>query len=597
MNTESRNRLFNLPMVIALILIFGSGLFACLVQTDKGAVKIKNIRFMGSEGKMMSALLYIPKTANKENKAPGVVAIHGYINTKETQSGFAIEFARRGYVVLAVDQTGHGYSDPPAFANGYGGIDALKFMRTLDFVDPDNIALEGHSMGGWASAIAAAVIPDGYKSFVMASSSTGTFGAPEGTATYPKNLALIFSQYDEFSGLMWGAPIPTDIVKTDKLKKLFNTTENVVPEKLYGSIEEGNARILYQPALIHPKVYFSSQGIGYAIDWLKATLKGGKDIPTSDQTWYWKEVFTTLALVGMVILLLATGKYLLDTDYFKELKEEPMAQKSLSGIKWWINAIILSVIPVIFYVMAWAKIDAKEGLGKARYIWPQQITNTVMFWALGVALISLILFLLWHLIAGKKNSADFSNYGLTWKNEGIKWCKIWKSFVMAAVIIFVAHLMLSFSEALFKTDFRLWIFSFKSLDALHFGITLGYLLPFTVYCLVLGLIIHGQMRPGKPGKPIGITKETIINVLLLTAGLIAGLAAHYLPLFSGGTLLIPDLSLPGIVLIPFVPMFAIIGIVMTYYYRKTGHIYTGAFICAMFIVWQIVSSQATHYAY
>jgi len=31
----------------------------------------------------------------KENPAPGIVAIHGYINSREMQDGFAIEFARR----------------------------------------------------------------------------------------------------------------------------------------------------------------------------------------------------------------------------------------------------------------------------------------------------------------------------------------------------------------------------------------------------------------------------------------------------------------------------------------------------------------------
>lgn len=169
--------------------------------------------------------------------------------------------------------------------------------------------------------------------------------------------------------------------------------------------------------------------------------------------------------------------------------------------------------------------------------------------------------------------------------------------MLAALIIFIAHLMLNFSQALFKTDFRFWLFSFKSLDTLHFGITLGYILPFTFYCLVLGLIIHGQMRPGKPGQPVGIARETIVNIFVLTAGLVIALAAHYIPLFSGGTLLIPEATLPGIVLIPFVPMFAVLGVIMTYYYRKTGHIYAGAFICAIFIVWQIVSSQATHYAF
>ena len=211
-------------MIVALVLILGGGWLAFLVQTGGGDIDVRDVRFMGANGTMMSALLYVPEGVTAKNKAPGIVAIHGYINSRETQDGFAIEYARRGYVVLALDQTGHGYSDPPAFGNGYGGIDGLKYIRSLDIVDVDNIGLEGHSMGGWASAIAAAVVSDGYKSFVMASSSTGTFGAPDGTPTYPRNMALIFSEYDEFSGLMWGAPVPKDIIKKDKLKKLFNTT-------------------------------------------------------------------------------------------------------------------------------------------------------------------------------------------------------------------------------------------------------------------------------------------------------------------------------------------------------------------------------------
>ena len=87
---------------------------------------------MGTNGTMMSGPLYIPKGVTAENPAPGIVAIHGYINSRETQSGFAIEYARRGYVVLASDQTGHGYSDPPAFANGFGGIDSAAWFIPMD---------------------------------------------------------------------------------------------------------------------------------------------------------------------------------------------------------------------------------------------------------------------------------------------------------------------------------------------------------------------------------------------------------------------------------------------------------------------------------
>ena len=45
----------------------------------------------GANGKRISALLYTPDGVTAQNKAPGVLAVHGYINSRETQSGFAIE--------------------------------------------------------------------------------------------------------------------------------------------------------------------------------------------------------------------------------------------------------------------------------------------------------------------------------------------------------------------------------------------------------------------------------------------------------------------------------------------------------------------------
>ena len=96
------------------------------------------------------------RTPRATTKAPGILAIHGYINSRETQDGFAIAFARAGYVVLALDQTGHGFSGGTVAANGYGGPDGLSYLRHLPMVDTDNIGLEGHSMGGWAVLKAAA---------------------------------------------------------------------------------------------------------------------------------------------------------------------------------------------------------------------------------------------------------------------------------------------------------------------------------------------------------------------------------------------------------------------------------------------------------
>ncbi|MEA1078817.1 hypothetical protein U8M15_28390, partial [Klebsiella pneumoniae] len=74
----------------------------------------------------------------------------GYINTREMQSPFAIELARRGFVVLAMDMRGHGYSEGAVKFPGsdLGGAAALRYLTSLPFVDKANAGLEGHSMGG-----------------------------------------------------------------------------------------------------------------------------------------------------------------------------------------------------------------------------------------------------------------------------------------------------------------------------------------------------------------------------------------------------------------------------------------------------------------
>src|SRR5258708_32185659 len=96
--------------ILGVILILAGGLLAHLTQTS-GGIKIQDVRFKGAKGNTMSALLYIPPNATAQTPAPGVLAVHGYINSRETQDGFAIEFARRGYIVLALDQTCHADSD------------------------------------------------------------------------------------------------------------------------------------------------------------------------------------------------------------------------------------------------------------------------------------------------------------------------------------------------------------------------------------------------------------------------------------------------------------------------------------------------------
>ena len=189
-------------LIGAVLLVIGVALAAWVERAD--GVSISDVRFTGADGTRFSALLYRPAAATPEAPAPGVLAVHGYVNTRETQDAFAIEFARRGYVVLAPDQRGHGYSGGAAVTKGFGGPEALAYLRSLPFVDRGQIGLEGHSMGGWTVLAAAAAAPGDYRSMVLEGSSTGAPFAREGSPAWPRNVEVVYSRYDEFAPLMWG---------------------------------------------------------------------------------------------------------------------------------------------------------------------------------------------------------------------------------------------------------------------------------------------------------------------------------------------------------------------------------------------------------
>ncbi|HEX2912358.1 MAG TPA: alpha/beta fold hydrolase [Chloroflexia bacterium] len=592
--TKGSSRVLWYLLGLSLVLVLLGNSLAWAIQTDWGNVKIKDVRFMGTNGTQMSALLYIPNGVTNKKPAPGILAVHGYINSRETQDGFAIEFARRGYVVLAMDQTGHGYSDPPAFGNGFGGPDGLNYLRSLDLVDKNNIGMEGHSMGGWTIGVAAGVFKDGYKSMVLEGSSTGTLGAPDGTPTFPRNLGLVYSKYDEFSQLMWGVDKPTDIVKTKKLQTLFNTTDTVEVGKLYGSIQDGTARKLYQPATTHPQDHISPEAIGDAMEWMGMTLQGGKSMAPSDQVWFWKEFGNLVALIGMVLFIFPLGGLLLRTRFFGDLREALPERKGLSGVGWWVGAVIMVAVPIItfYWFQHWSDDNVKPS-----GLFPQSINNGVMMWAIFNGLIALGLFLVWHFALNRRAGGTFANYGLTWQGGGLAWRKIGKSALLAITVMAGCYLLLAISDWLFKTDFRFWVLAVKLMNSLQFRIFLSYLLPFTAFFLVQGMLLQGQMRlANRKGEELGLGKTMLINVALLAVGFVFLLLFQYIPFFAGGTMTIPTEPLLTIVAFQFVPLLAIVALIQTYFIRKTGHIYTGAFMSAIFITWVIVAGSAIQFA-
>ncbi|MGL3209384.1 alpha/beta hydrolase family protein [Bradyrhizobium sp. BR 1433] len=567
--------------IVGLILIVAGGLLAHFTQTA-GGIRIEDVRFKGAKGNTMSALLYIPPNATPQIPAPGILAVHGYINSRETQDGFAIEFARRGYVVLALDQTGHGYSDPPSFANGFGGSDGLAYLRSLQFVDKENIGLEGHSMGGWTVLAAAAAQPNDYKSMVLEGSSTGKPFAAEGTVNWPRNTALVFAQYEEFPDLMWSVQLARDVTKSPKLWALFGTQGAVEPGKVYGDPANGTARVLYTPAMTHPAEHISHEAIGYSLDWFAKTLKGGTSRPVDDQIWFRKEIGTLIALVGFIALVIGTFDGLLEAPMFSRLRLPAVADGTMpphaaaSGRRWTAAFILSAFIPALTYYPAFAL--GGTFVTPSAFL-PQGITNQILVWAIINGLITLALM--------RFAPRRASRTGL-----------VGQSVVIALASVAVGYAALWLADLAFKIDFRFWIVALKLMSAKQFLIFLIYLIPFTAFFVVALHVLHRNFST--MDAPRGALYLT--NILALTFGFIVLLVLQYGTLWLTGKLFnpVPDpgfVPLSTIVAIQFVPLLAIVAVIATFTWRRTGSSLPGALIAGLFVTWYIVAGTATQAAF
>jgi pimeloyl-ACP methyl ester carboxylesterase len=551
--------------LLGLALVLGGSWQASRIQTA-GGIAIHDIRLRSPAGTRMSALLYVPRGATAATPAPGILAVHGYINSRETQDGFAIEFARRGYVVLALDQTGHGYSGGPAFSEGFGGPAGLAYLRALRIVDKANIGLEGHSMGGWTVLAAAAAMPDGYRAMVLEGSSTGKPFAADGTPIWPRNLALVFSRYDEFSQVMWGVGRAQDVASSPKLQALFGT-RTITPGTIYGSIADGSARRLTQPVTTHPGDHFSHAAIGDALDWFGQTLDGGTPLPADDQIWLGKEVATGLALIGFFAILAGSFDLLLALALFAPLRRAPPAGVPARDARWWRQFGMTALVPAITFFPAFILVTL--ALPPSALL-PQTVTTQVMVWALINAGPTLL-----QLRFGQSQPPAAASRWLL-------------SALLALATTAIGYAVLTAMAAWFTVDFRFWVVALKPLSLDQFRIATVYLVPIT-FAQVITLAALARLAVAGDGWLMRYGAAQ----LALAGGFVLLLLVDYGLFFTTGQLPTAFDPLTTVIAIQFVPLLAIIAAIGTFTWRRTGSAVPGGLLCGLFVTWYVVAGTAT----
>jgi hypothetical protein len=153
---------------------------------------------------------------------------------------------------------------------------------------------------------------------------------------------------------------------------------------------------------------------------------------------------------------------------------------------------------------------------------------------------------------------------------------------------------LAAADFLFTIDFRFWFIALKLLSPDQAVSFLSYLIPFAGFFLLVLRALHTNL-PLKDSSP---ALQYAVNIAALAGGFVLFVLVQYSLLFSSDRLLTLYMNdnLRTIIAIQFIPLMAIVAVISTFAFRRTGTYVPGAMVCALFVTWYVVAGQATHVA-
>jgi hypothetical protein len=576
------------------MMLLGS-LFARWIHTDFGNTTVSEVAIFAGDGYQISAFVYMPEGVSAQNPAPGVAMFHGVNNSKEYMANTALELARRGYVVVSADMTGHGSSNGANPDNGCGGPDTLTYLQGLAEVDTSRIGLVGMSAGGFCAVSTAALSqPDGYNS-IFYMESEANYPGPPIVEPYMglRNMAFNIGTWTELP-VMIAVDKGTAADMSPALLPLFGTEGPIVPDQVYGSIAEGTARILYTPWEEHALSTDSVAAIGNTIDWMNATLGGGNGMGRGGQIWPLKLLGTTVALAGAFLFLFAMGGLLLRTRKFSSLVKPVPEYRGLTGGLWWVGAVVTTALGPLLYLWVWKHMFSTTWIDP-NTLWPQSFTNIYMVWAVIVGVIAWALIALNHYTVTKKQYATLEHYGIAEPGGGIDWSTVGRSLLFVFVALAPLYLLLAFIKGFWHVDFRMWVLNLQPMTSARWHAFFGYLVPFGIYFFAQGILFNGFLRWKKGKAPQW--QEMLVNSIMLTFGALVWVLILFVPLWAGGTIAFGSdattviaAGLGGIYYLPLLVFWPLISCLYTFFFRKTGRIWVGAFMVTVYMVWTLAAS-------
>ena len=504
-------------LAVLLFLIVLCMLIANCIQTDSGKVRISRESFDTDLG-TLSYKLYVPDSATEKAPAPAVLLLHGYQNDSETCAAYSIELARRGVVVMSLDEYGHGSTDIGLINRGFvnhkvtvnygndseaegtyvsingqnryklmmnfsnlsffndhyskgsdgseitdssvGGISAYALLADLPFTDSARMAVSGHSMGTWSS-------------WSVAAAYSGTAIEPRATvlqcgelfrnsvydpSIHFNNVLLLQAKYDEFSYFRdYEMNVDDRLLVSDLRTEFLGTDANSAAwNTTFGSFEDGSARRIELLYTNHRLTTHNRHGLATALDWFASSFGTDLKLDPFDQVALIKEYLVMAAMLLALAAMLPLMELLLTLPFFcKSVLPLPPAESVKTTAQWWKGAVVTMLLAGLTYPFM-------TQLGHGLLPLPENVFRMTVgngfLSYFGLLVIIMIIMAVIQRSSAKKKGLDASLYnrGLAsgQKPDQISWGTLLRSLLLAVCMTGMIYILTALFTALFDLDFR-----------------------------------------------------------------------------------------------------------------------------------------------
>lgn len=571
-----------LGMVLCFVMIWG-------FTADWGSVKVSRISFTysaesdGTGTYTGSYLIYKPNSATKENPGQLIVLFHGGTSNSFAVKNYAIEYARRGYVVVTADLPGTGYSDNVGTSTTDEGdlafLEALQEqLEAMNFVIQGEFSAVGFSNGATTAYNMISMYPDSYISY-------GSL-----TNYRDSQQELIVDLGITYWGIQAAGSRSSDSVSTGTRTRSEEYADGGL------EVEENYACYYTKRGYVHVLMPDSVEMVSAAIVLQEIFVPTDTTLSSSNLVFWYAEIFSMLGLIMMIVFLVNLCGFLMETEFFASLKqtERPVLaikpQTRKKKLLHWGRIIIEICVFVVLYKLIGGKIKIPTTAFTPIWI------NNLMVYLLIFAAYQIVKFIIWHYKGKKNGTGNFVDYGITFGSAKQTAINIGKSAIMAAIgLVFIIGLIDYMNNTL-GINYQFMVFTMSSLPLKKLAATPAYILMYIV------IFFGGQITAYVVDRVASYSNSWFGTLLDSLKGAIITIAPILIWCFINFLVwkeFLPTAYRDGVSdrLYGYVFMVLITAPLHAFIYKKSNNIWPGLFMCAGLMTFMVCANYPLSITY